>query len=165
MDGLVELDPTGSGGFQLHVSLTKEGCLRKGGEIPHEMTNQCRGAIWQGFLEGSLLLHAPSKCFPCVRHIFSVLACKAGTSKISPEPPVFSKRKVRAPNKKKTTKCRNPYDGMWHYTRHIYLKIGEKGPEVWILRPDPTCNRQADFLHSLTKGLNARTSTGNIKCR
>ena len=114
MDGLVELDPTGSGGFQLHDFMSpspRKNFVQKGRKYPHEMTNHCHGASWQGFfLGGSLLLHAPSKYFHCVHHkflhlliLFHVLACKAGTSKISPEPPVFSKKKV---------------SGWWNVTLH-----------------------------------------------
>ena len=143
-------------------------CKREG-FFPHEMTNHCHGAICQGFFGGvSFATFAPSKYFHCVFCPMSWLA-KLELRRFHRNLQSFPKKKVEAPNKKKTTKCRNPYDGMWqmwHYTRHIYLKIRErKGPQVWTLRPDPACNRQADFLHSLTKGLNTRNSTGNIKCR
>lgn len=122
----------------------------------------------------------PSKYFHCVHHKFlhllvlsHVLACKAGTSKISPEPPVyFQKKKLRLQTKRRLQNVgiRMMECDKCDTTRGI-LSISKSGRgkdlryELWTLRPDPACNRQADFLHSLTKGLNTRTSTGNIKCR
>lgn len=123
----------------LHVSLTKEEFCVKGKEIPpwnDKPLSWCKLArvFWGGLF---CYMH-PSKYFHCVV-LSHVLACKAGTSKISPEPPVyFQKKSPNFQTKRRPTKRRNPYDGMWqmwHYRRHLYLKIRErKGPQVVNLK-------------------------------
>lgn len=117
MDGLVELDPTGSGGFQLHDFMSpsprKSFLCKREGFFPHEMTNHCHGAKLARVSWGGLFCYMhPSKYF----HSFTVYITNACIFSFCPMSwlaklelrrfhrslPSFPKGKVRAPNKKKT---------------------------------------------------------------
>ena len=85
-------------------------CKREG-FFPHEMTNIAMVQFVKGFFGESLLLHLHHLStftvyfVPCPGLQSWNFEDFTGTSSL------FQK-KVEAPNKKKTTKCRNPYDGM-----------------------------------------------------